>query len=151
VLWNGRDFVIIDFEGEPDRSVGQRRLKRSPMRDLAGMLRSVDYAAEVGLRQEVDLGLVADLATATQRLGEWGRLWTAWVSRRFLDGYADTAVGQPFLPDDPADRRLLVELFLLEKACYEVRYELDHRPDWVAIPLHALADLVSTFPAPESG
>jgi maltose alpha-D-glucosyltransferase/alpha-amylase len=72
------------------------------------------------------------------------------VSRRFLDGYIATAGGEAFIPDDPADRRLLVELFLLEKVCYEVRYELDHRPDWVAIPLHALADLASTFPQPEA-
>jgi maltose alpha-D-glucosyltransferase / alpha-amylase len=149
VLWNGRDFVIIDFEGEPDRSVGQRRLKRSPIRDVAGMLRSFDYAAHVGLRQEVELGLVADLAAATERLGEWSRLWTAWVSRRFLDGYFATAADQPFIPADEADRRLLLDLFLLEKACYEVRYELDHRPDWVGIPLHAVARLASTFPPSE--
>jgi maltose alpha-D-glucosyltransferase / alpha-amylase len=150
VLWNGRDFVIIDFEGEPDRSVGQRRLKRSPMRDVAGMVRSFDYAAQFGLRQEVELGLVPDFATATERLGPWGRLWTAWVSRRFLDGYVATAGDRPFVPDNKADRRLLLDLFLLEKVCYEVRYELDHRPDWVAIPLRSLADLVSHFPDAES-
>jgi maltose alpha-D-glucosyltransferase / alpha-amylase len=150
VLWNGADFVVIDFEGEPDRSVGQRRLKRPPVRDVAGMLRSFDYAAQVGLRQLVELGLVPDFATAAERLGDWGRLWTAWVGRRFLDGYLATAAGEPFIPDEEDDRRLLLDLFLLEKACYEVRYELDHRPDWVAIPLHSLADLVASFPDPES-
>ncbi len=150
VLWNGRDFVIIDFEGEPDRSLGQRRLKRSPIRDVAGMLRSFGYAAEIGLRQEVVLGLCSDLANATERLGDWGRLWTAWVSRRFLDGYLATAAGEPFVPDDVEDRRLLLDLFLLEKAFYEVRFELDYRPDWVGIPLLSLADLVSNFPDPES-
>jgi maltose alpha-D-glucosyltransferase/alpha-amylase len=150
VLWNGKDFVVIDFEGEPARSVGQRRLKRSPMRDVAGMLRSFDYAANVGLRQGVELGLVADLSSADSRLGEWGRLWTAWVSRRFLDGYLGAAAGHPLIPTEPADLRLLLDLFLMEKACYEVRYELDNRPDWVGIPLHALADVVSSFPPPES-
>jgi maltose alpha-D-glucosyltransferase/alpha-amylase len=148
VLWNGRDFVVIDFEGEPARSVGQRRLKRSPLRDVAGMLRSFDYAAHVGLRQGVEVGLVADLATANNRLGEWARLWTAWVCRRFLDGYLGAIAGHPLIPSEPADLRLLLDLFLMEKACYEVRWELDIRPDWMGIPLHALVDLVSTFPSP---
>jgi maltose alpha-D-glucosyltransferase/alpha-amylase len=146
VLWNGRDFVVIDFEGEPARSVGQRRLKRSPLRDVAGMLRSFDYAANVGVRQEVELGLVADLQSAAKQLGGWARLWTAWVGRRFLDGYLGAAGGQPFVPADPDDLRLLLDLFLLEKASYEVRYELDNRPEWVNIPLTALAELVARFP-----
>ena len=150
VLWTGKDFVIIDFEGEPLRSVGERRLKRSPLRDVAGMLRSFDYAANVGLRQGVDLGLVADLPSAVKQLGGWARLWTAWVCRRFLDGYLGAAEGQPFVPTDVDDLRLLLDVFLLEKASYEVRYELDNRPDWVAIPLAALADLVAKFPPPES-
>jgi maltose alpha-D-glucosyltransferase/alpha-amylase len=139
--------VIIDFEGEPARSVGERRLKRSPLRDVAGMLRSFDYAAHVGLRQEVELGLVPDLGAATSRLGDWARLWSAWAGRRFLDGYLDAAHGTQVSPADPNDLRLLLDVFLLEKVCYEVRYELDHRPDWVGLPLRALHDLIATSPA----
>ncbi len=146
VLWNGGDVFVIDFEGEPARSVGQRRIKRSPLRDVAGMLRSFHYAANVALRQQVDRGLLPDLPTATSRLGQWTRLWTTYVGGCYLAGYLDAADGQVFLPSESADMRLLLDLFLLEKACYEVRYELDHRPDWVGIPLQALADLVTSFP-----
>ena len=110
------------------------------------MLRSFDYATNVALRQQVDRGLLPDLPTATSRLGQWTRLWTTYVGGCYLAGYLDAADGQVFLPSESADMRLLLDLFLLEKACYEVRYELDHRPDWVGIPLQALADLVTSFP-----
>ena len=146
VLWTGLDFVIIDFEGEPARSIGQRRLKRPPLRDVAGMLRSFDYAAHVGLRREVERGLLADVPSALDRLGAWAGLWTAWVRRQFLHGYLGAADGQPFVPGESTDLRLLLDTFLLEKTSYEVRYELDNRPDWVGIPLGALAELVAGLP-----
>jgi maltose alpha-D-glucosyltransferase/alpha-amylase len=149
VLWTGRDFVIIDFEGEPSRSVGQRRLKRSPLRDVAGMMRSFHYAASVGLREQVERGSFASLAAAELRLGRWCRFWVDWMSARYIAGYLEACSGEPFVPADTSDLRLLLDLFLLEKCCYEVRYELNHRPDWVDIPLRAISDLVGVFPETE--
>ncbi len=148
VLWNGLDFVVIDFEGEPARSVGQRRIKRSPLRDVAGMLRSFDYAVHVGLRRQVDMGLVPDVAAANERLGDWARMWRSRVGNRYVAGYLSASERHAFVPKSRDDLRLLLELFLLEKACYEVRYELDHRPDWVGIPVRALAELAPVSPGP---
>lgn len=145
VLWDGEDFVIIDFEGEPSRSVGQRRLKQSPLRDVAGMLRSFEYATHVGMNELVARGHVENVETARIRLGPWATLWRDWVTGRYMTGYLTAAVDHTFVPGDPSDLRLLLDAFLLEKACYEVRYELDHRPDWVGIPLEALRELAETF------
>ncbi|MBI1378260.1 MAG: maltose alpha-D-glucosyltransferase [Frankiales bacterium] len=150
MLWTGRDFVIIDFEGEPSRSVGERRIKRSPLRDVAGMLRSFDYAANVGMRDQVERLGFASPAAAEARLGPWARAWSAWMSASFLSSYLDAVAGQPFVPEDTAELRLLLDAFMLEKTCYEVRYELGNRPDWVGIPLRALHELVEAFPATAS-
>ena len=146
MLWTGRDFVIIDFEGEPSRSIGERRLKRAPLRDVAGMLRSFDYAAHVAVRNQVDRLNFTSVDAAEAQLGAWARSWTSWMSAAFMSSYLDAAAGQVIVPHDPAHVRLLLDVFLLEKTCYEVRYELGHRPDWAAIPLRALAALVPTFP-----
>jgi maltose alpha-D-glucosyltransferase / alpha-amylase len=146
VLWNGLDFVIIDFEGEPGRSIRHRRVKRSPLRDVAGMLRSIQYVAHAGLRQQVERGTFDEVSVAHALLSDWGELWAAWVSDRFLAGYFDTDRDHMIIPDEPADVSLLLDLFSLEKLCYEVRHELDHRPHWVDIPLRGLSQLTATFP-----
>ncbi|HEX2164955.1 MAG TPA: maltose alpha-D-glucosyltransferase [Thermoanaerobaculia bacterium] len=155
VLYTGRDFLIIDFEGEPARALGERRIKRSPLVDLAGMLRSFDYASHSELARQIDGALVsADDAPA---LAGWGRWWRHWVSAHFLAAYlgrlgwaglagagggGEAAGGARLVPNDPADLALLLEVFLLEKAIYELRYELNNRPDWVAIPLAGILDLL---------
>jgi maltose alpha-D-glucosyltransferase/alpha-amylase len=130
VLWTGKDFVIIDFEGEPARPLAERRLKRWPLRDVAGMLRSFDYAAATALRKRPrgDPGLA----------GEWKKaVWSA-----YLSAYYSAAGAASFLPADDTSRQVLLDTFLLEKALYELRYELNNRPDWVAIPLGGILDLM---------
>jgi maltose alpha-D-glucosyltransferase/alpha-amylase len=123
VLFTGGDFVIIDFEGEPARPLRERRLKRWALKDVAGMLRSFAYAGE-----------------AAQV--EHGEAWTQLASDAFMEAYLAAAAGAPFLPADVAERDLLLDVMLIEKALYELRYELDHRPVWVRIPLRGLAGLM---------
>ncbi len=130
VLATGDDFIIIDFEGEPARSLEERRKKRSPLRDVAGMLRSFDYAA-------------ASVLTGDERLEPWDRAWVAWNSAAFLQAYLKTAEGASFVPRDRAELDTLLSAYLLEKAVYELQYELNNRPDWVRIPMRGILRLVS--------
>ena len=130
VLETGGDFVIIDFEGEPARSLAERRLKRSPLRDVAGMLRSFHYAAHTALAKHPGVN------------PEWAEQWVHEISRAFLDAYLATAKGASFIPENPAALQMLLDVHLLEKAIYEVAYELNHRPDWVFIPLSGIARIL---------
>ncbi len=142
VLWTGKEFVIIDLEGEPMRALSERRLKRSPLRDVAGMMRSFDYAARVGLR---GIPLSPDGGPAERdALGRLADQWTAWVSGAFLRGYWAASESTPYVPHDPEERRLLLGAFVLEKAVYELGYELTNRPSWVDIPLRGLLHLLSS-------
>jgi len=140
VLYTGKDFVIIDFEGEPARPLGERRLKRSPLRDVAGMLRSFDYAVHNGLRVQHASGLIRreDL----QSLEPWAQTWTTWVSVAFLKAYLEVAEPAGFLPANADDFRMLLRILLIEKAIYELGYELNNRPDWVSIPLRGIRQLI---------
>jgi maltose alpha-D-glucosyltransferase / alpha-amylase len=137
VLVVGNDFQIIDFEGEPARALAERRKKHSPLRDVAGMLRSFDYAIRSAL---MDLG--AERADQLGRLEPWVRLWEERTRRAFLDGYREGVNGAVSYPEDEEHARALIELFTLEKALYEIRYELDNRPDWVGIPIKSVLDLL---------
>lgn len=137
--WNG-DFFIMDFEGEPARSLSERRAKHSPLRDVAGMLRSFDYAAFAGLRRLE--GSIVDSANAVRMMHPWARYWAHWVGVVFLDAYLKRARAGLFLPTSQAELRLLLDLHLLQKAIYELAYELNHRPDWISIPLRGLIDLI---------
>ena len=130
MIWAEGDFYLLDFEGEPARSIEQRRRKQSPLKDVAGMLRSFSYAASAGL--------FAHAATRPENaahLEAWARVWQAWTSAAFLRSYFATAAGAPFVPGDPPQREALLQLFVLDKALYELNYELNNRPDWVRIPL----------------
>jgi len=136
VLFTGRDFVILDFEGEPLRSIGERRLRRSPLRDVAGMLRSYDYVAQAALARARERGVVPD---STDPGGEaWARLWNAWVAAAFLRAYLGGVEDAGLLPTDRAHRRLLLDALVLEKSVYELAYELEQRPEWVRLPLLGL-------------
>jgi maltose alpha-D-glucosyltransferase/alpha-amylase len=139
VLYTGKDFVVIDFEGEPARPLSERRLKRSPLRDVAGMVRSFHYAAIAGLFREAERGTATDRERS--RLEEWARFWHRWVSVAFLRGYLDAADDASFLPRQESSRRVLLDVFLLEKALYELAYELANRPDWVRIPMEGILSL----------
>ncbi len=136
VMWTGDDFVIIDFEGEPGRPLSQRRFKRNPLRDVAGMLRSLQYASIAALRD--GRHRIEDVA----RLEVWARAWSDWTSASFLGGYLDRARGTRLVPQSDADLDLLIEFFVLEKCVYEVGYELNNRPDWLDIPLRGLLSLL---------
>jgi maltose alpha-D-glucosyltransferase/alpha-amylase len=135
VLLARNDFVIIDFEGEPARPLAERRKKHSPLRDVAGMVRSFDYARHAALAR-----LSTAAARARADLESAGRGWQAEAERAFLDAYAEAAGGAGLFASLDEARGLL-ELFIAEKALYELRYELAHRPDWVRIPLGGLLAL----------
>jgi len=138
VLWTGRDVVMIDFEGEPARPLGQRRLKRSPVQDVAGMLRSFHYAAYAALFRESGRGdAVGGPAEA------WILTWRGWVSAAFVRAYREAVAPAGIVPEDDAEFGRLLDLFLLEKAVYELGYELDNRPDWVIIPARGLEELLA--------
>jgi len=137
VLYTGHDFVIIDFEGEPTRTLYERRLKRLALRDVAGMLRSFDYASQAALRSD------QIAAAALPALRNWGRFWVQCVSAAFLKSYLSTAGAASFVPHAADDLDLQLNTMLLEKALYELRYELNMRPEWVRIPLRGILEVVT--------
>lgn len=137
VLFTGNDFIIIDFEGEPARSLSERRLKKSPMIDVAGMVRSFHYAAYTALFKHVLFR-----AEEMSDLEAWVDLWYSSVSGVFLRSYLEAAQEASFIPDNEEDVTLMLEIYLLEKAVYEVGYELNNRPDWVRIPLKGIKRLM---------
>ncbi len=144
VLWTGKDFVIIDFEGEPLRSIGERRLKRSTFKDVAGMVRSFDYAAWSGLRKHWELMPPDNRAATADRDKRGAELWGSWLGREFVRAYTLRLgeVAPALLPPDTRDAELLLRGWVLEKALYEVRYELNSRPDWAEIPLRAILSIL---------
>jgi maltose alpha-D-glucosyltransferase / alpha-amylase len=141
VLYTGSDFVIIDFEGEPARTLAERRIKRSPLQDVAGMLRSFHYAAFAPLLTAAEAD--SDSGKNAGGLGAWAESWNASVADRFLASYFQAAGSAAYLPESREETRILLELHLLEKAVYELGYELNNRPTWVGIPLEGIARLLS--------
>ena len=139
VLWTGRDFLITDFEGEPARPLSERRTKHSPIMDVAGMLRSFYYAPYASLLHQ-QLGLHAEDSGAS--LEPWIRFWYGWVSVAFLKSYLRIAASASFWPGTLSDLRILLDAHLLEKAVYEIGYELNNRPDWVRIPIRGVLDIL---------
>jgi len=140
VLYTGNDFFIIDFEGEPARPLVERRRKRSAMRDLAGMIRSFDYAAYGTLLDMIRAGSLAGQNFALMR--QWAALWQRWNSAAFLREYLSVVANAPFAPQDRQEFRVLLEVFVLEKAIYELGYELNNRPAWAGIPLHGIESVL---------
>jgi maltose alpha-D-glucosyltransferase / alpha-amylase len=130
------DFVILDFEGEPARSLEFRRSKQCPLKDVAGMLRSFSYGA-YGTLINYTARRPEDLA----HLEPWAQLWERSVGAEFLRAYRDTAQGADFLPANSDDFRKLLNVFLLDKALYEILYELNSRPTWVRIPMLGMMSL----------
>ncbi|MEO6094481.1 MAG: maltose alpha-D-glucosyltransferase [Fibrobacteria bacterium] len=141
VLYTGKDFMILDFEGEPMRLMTDRRRKRSPLRDVAGMIRSFHYASVAALYEPVDSGVIRPADRG--RLEEWGRRWYQWVSSAYLRSYLKTAGAAHFIPKDPRELDVLLRVFLLEKALYEISYELNNRPGWAGIPLQGIRDILA--------
>ena len=141
VLYTGKDFIIIDFEGEPTVPITSRRVKRSPLRDVAGMLRSFHYAAYSALFDQEARGLVSSDDRAY--LEAWVTFWYIWISSFFLKAYLQVAGHEDFLPRSRKELQILLDTYLLEKAFYELSYELNNRPEWVLIPLKGIQQLVN--------
>jgi len=137
VLVVADDFMIVDFEGEPGRPPEARRRKSSPLRDVAGMLRSFNYAAVAGVR-----GLAEDRGEDTSGLEPLAREWERRTVAAFLDGYRATIAGCSAYPGDPAQAQALLDLFVLEKAFYEMSYELANRPAWLRIPMEGIRAII---------
>ncbi|MCE6987625.1 maltose alpha-D-glucosyltransferase [Dyadobacter sp. CY323] len=137
VLFTGKDFVILDFEGEPARSYSERRLKRSALRDVAGMLRSFHYAAYGSLyldnqiRKE-DIG----------KLLPYVEQWYHYMSGFFMKAYLETIKDNPIIPQKKEDLNILLQTFLLQKAVYELNYEVNNRPSWVTVPLRGIKSIL---------
>ena len=138
VLSTGKDFVILDFEGEPARPMSERKLKRSALRDVAGMMRSFQYAAYSALWQP------AMRAEDVPFLERWADLWYRQMSSTFLESYLRTASGAMFVPQNSDDLQILLEAYLLDKAVYEIGYELNNRPDWVIIPIRGIKHILKS-------
>ena len=136
VLYTGKDFVIIDFEGEPARPISERRIKRSPLRDVAGMLRSFHYAAVFALKSR------SFRPEDVLNLEPWSRFWNLWVSVGFLKSYIDVTANAGFLPKSKEELRTLLDIYVLEKAVYELSYDLNNRPDWVHVPIQGILEIV---------
>jgi maltose alpha-D-glucosyltransferase/alpha-amylase len=140
VLFTGKDFFIIDFEGEPAKAISERRLKRSSLRDIAGMLRSFHYAVnsilylDKSIRKE-DFAL---LETAAD-------IWYSRVCDVFIESYFSSVASAGFLPDNKSELDMLLQIFLLDKSVYELGYELNNRPDWLIIPLRGISKVLHDF------
>ena len=138
VLFTGKDFVIIDFEGEPMRAPSERRLKYSALRDVAGMMRSYHYAVYSKLFQYAALR-PEDLPV----LEPYADFWHRSVSGLFLSAYLDTTAGASFLPESRHEQEILLRAFLLDKGIYELLYELNNRPEWTVIPLRGISAILT--------
>jgi maltose alpha-D-glucosyltransferase / alpha-amylase len=137
ILLSDDDFVITDFEGEPSRPLEQRRRKHLVARDVAGMLRSFDYARAVALER-----IRTSRPDLEEVIGETLRQWYELATAAFVDGYEAGIGTASSWPRDPETRSTLVRIFQIEKALYELRYELAARPGWVQVPLDGLLALV---------
>ena len=139
---SGGDFVFLDFEGEPARPLEERRRKQSPLKDVAGMIRSFSYVAHAGLRQFLDVGSGVEHGADSDRPIAWARTWQNLASTEFLGAYRETIASNPALLPAPAEAQTLLDAYLLEKALYELLYELNHRPSWLQIPIAGILSLL---------
>src|SRR5690606_19875008 len=137
VLMAQNDFIIIDFEGEPRRPIAERRAKGSALRDVAGMLRSFDYASWTALDS-----LAERFPDGANNAAVLAFAWRDHAARAFLEGWRAGAAGARNRPGSDADEARLLRLFLLQKAFYEINYELANRPDRIAIPIRGVLDLL---------
>jgi maltose alpha-D-glucosyltransferase/alpha-amylase len=138
VLFTGKDFVIIDFEGDSSLPVSERRIKASPLRDVAGMLRSFHYAAHAATLGDTGAHIIPHAVPA---IGDWARFWATWVSASFWRGYLDAAQPGKFLPPAGPQLETLLTAYLLERALKELAYDLQHRPERTSVPLTGILQL----------
>ena len=140
VLYTGSDFVIIGFEGNPDRPITERRIKRSALWDVAGMLRSFHYASHAALIEEENR---AGGAVDGGRMHGWAEFWNRWVGAQFLKSYLQETSDSRLVPASREELELLLDTLLLERAVGELGREIQHRPQWARIPLLAIRQLLN--------
>ncbi len=138
VIYADNDWIITNFEGNPYRSLSERRIKRSPMRDIATMLRSFHYVSHAALFGDVP-GITPSRA-GHPTIEKWAHAWYRWVSCIFLKEYLGSISGAELLPAAAQEIRILLSSYLLERALLEIKYELQHRPEWIRIPLHGILE-----------
>ena len=136
LVYTGKDFVILDFEGEPARPLSERKMKRSVLRDVAAMMRSFQYAAYAALWQQ------AMRKEDVPFLEHWADLWYRQTSSLFLQSYLNATSGAIFIPKNSEDLQIMLEAYLLDKAVYEIGYELNNRPGWVVIPIRGIKHIL---------
>ena len=149
VLFTGKDFVFIDFEGRSDQSIGERRIKRSPLRDVASLLRSFDYAAHAALfGLSYGRGRAAGAIRDEDRpaLLPWARAWRLWTHNAFLQGYLEICGDEPFVPGHEEERNVLWRVLLLDQLLMELSKELRTRSDWLEIPLTGILEVIEPPP-----
>jgi maltose alpha-D-glucosyltransferase/alpha-amylase len=149
LLYTGKDFVLLDFEGDGSKTVGERRIKRSPFKDVASLVRSLDYAVGVALNGLSDdrgrtPGVIRPEDAAA--LQPWADSWRTRVAREFVGAYLE-AVPPRLVPADDVSRSKLLAALMLERAMQEAEYDLDRRPEWAVIPLTAVLRLLMCDPA----
>jgi len=137
VLWSNNDFYILDFEGEPARTLAERRRKQSPLKDVAGMIRSFHYASYAGMFKAA-----ADRPSEANKLEPAAKLWFQWTVWIFLKEYRQAAAGSELVPPSAPAFEFWLSVFLMEKALYEVMYEFNNRPSWIGIPLEGLLSMI---------
>jgi maltose alpha-D-glucosyltransferase/alpha-amylase len=135
------DFVVLDFEGEPARTIEERRRKQSPLKDVVGMLRSFSYAAFSAIERSLAAGGDSVSSATPAPLLEWAQLWQNAAAAAFLSSYRETMAGDESLLPPPAEAQILLDAYLLEKALYELLYELNNRPSWIRIPIDSILTL----------
>ena len=137
VLFTGKDFLILDFEGEPARGYSERRLKHSALRDVAGMVRSFHYAAygSLYLDNQIRQEDISKLIPFVEK-------WYHYMSGFFMRSYLDTVAGASFIPHEIEDLEILMDTFLLQKAIYELNYEINNRPGWILVPLRGIKSII---------
>ncbi len=127
--------MIIDFEGEPARPIAERRRKQSPLKDVAGMMRSFSYAAFSAQERFLSANTATELPMAAETMEAWARWWQNAASAEFLSAYRGAVASHPQLLPRLDDAQQLLDAYLLEKALYELVYELNNRPEWLRIPI----------------
>ena len=139
VLYTGKDFMFLDFQSENSRSLGERRIRRSALRDVAGMIRSFDYVTNLALWKQLELGTAHEAQLPD--LEPWANFWCRWVSSIFLKSYLKNTGSISLLPSVGEQLAILLEVHLLEKSLQELGFELRNRPNWVKIPLRSIVRL----------
>jgi maltose alpha-D-glucosyltransferase/alpha-amylase len=147
LLYTGKDFFIVDFEGNTSVPISERRLKRSPLQDVASMVLSFHFAAYTALLKHVERG--TPLEGQLQQMLLWARFWARWVGAIFFKSYLQAAGKSPFLPSSDTDRQMMMEVFLLQKMISELGSDASNRPDWVKIPLQEIVESIGLEGAKE--